>query len=229
MFTNDFTRARQWIDGADALLITASNGLSITEGYNIFADNADFRHYFGTFRDRYGINSLIRGVFTPMAPEDKKAYLDTVHRFLIDDYSGSTVMQDLRRLVQNQDHFILTSNGGTHFQINGFDPDQIFEIEGNFDGLEEGTPEWEAQRTRFLDFVKRRLPDRVVLFELGIGAKNQLIKAPAMSLAAAHPAWQFITMNLPGEINVPQALDARTVALTGDIGENLNRLLTIPQ
>lgn len=226
MLTNDLTRARQWIDGADALLITASNGLSIAEGYNIFADDADFRRYFETFRSRYGVDSLIRGVFTPMAPGDKEAYLDTVHRYLIDDYSDSAVMKNLQQLVQNQDHFILTSNGDTHFQINGFDPQQLFEIEGNFDGLKEGTPEWEAQRTRFLDFVQHRLDRRVVLLELGIGAANQLIKAPTMSLAAAHPAWQFITMNLPGEINVPPALDARTIALTGDISENLSRLVT---
>jgi hypothetical protein len=32
-------------------------------------------------------------------------------------------------------------------------------------------------------------------------------------------------MNMPGEINVPDALADRTVALTGDIGENLRNLL----
>lgn len=35
------------IKDADALLISASNGLSISEGFNIFADNQDFEKYFG--------------------------------------------------------------------------------------------------------------------------------------------------------------------------------------
>lgn len=35
---------------ADAILIGASNGLSIAEGYNIFADNEMFRSQFGSFR-----------------------------------------------------------------------------------------------------------------------------------------------------------------------------------
>ena len=64
-----------------------------------------------------------------------------------------------------------------------------------------------------------------LLFELGIGSRNQLIKAPTMGMAAEYPSWKFITMNMPQEINVPDALADRTMALTGDIGENLRNLL----
>lgn len=46
-------------------------------------------------------------------------------------------------------------------------------------------------------------------------------------MAAEYPSWKFITMNMPREINVPDALADRTVALTGDIGENLRNLLNV--
>lgn len=223
--TNDFKAAKELLDGADAILVTASNGLSIAEGYHIFADNEPYRRYFGKFREKYGTNCLIRGVFTPMSKDDKAEYMATVHRYLIEDYHGSKVMEDLLALLEDKPYFVVTSNGDTHFQMNGFDADRIFEVEGNFDGLEERSAEWEAQRQRFARFVQENKDRNVVLFELGIGSRNGLIKAPAMEMAAGNPTWRFITMNMPQEINVPAALAGRSIALTGDIAANFEALL----
>lgn len=39
---------------ADAVLVTASNGLSISEGLNIFADDAAFDELFGDLKERRG-------------------------------------------------------------------------------------------------------------------------------------------------------------------------------
>lgn len=223
--TNDFREAKRWITEADAILITASNGLSIAEGYHIFADNADYRKYFGKFREKYGTDCLICGVFTPMTEADRAEYMQTVHQYLIDDYSGSEVMKNLLELVKAKLYFIVTSNGDTHFQMNGFDPERIFEVEGNFDGLMERSDQWSAQQQRFSAFVQENAAKRVLLFELGIGSRNQLIKAPTMDIAAKCPTWKFITMNMPHEINVPAILSERTIALTGDIGGNFRALL----
>ena len=38
----NITLAQEWIAQADAILIGASNGLSIAEGYHIFANNEMF-------------------------------------------------------------------------------------------------------------------------------------------------------------------------------------------
>ena len=48
---------------ADAILIGASNGLSITEGLHLFADNAAFERLFGDFKRKYGL--IIPGLFEP--------------------------------------------------------------------------------------------------------------------------------------------------------------------
>lgn len=218
---NDFQKAGQWLAGSDAILITASNGLSIAEGYHIFADNVPFRKYFGKFRSKYGVDCLIRGVFTPMEEKDHADYMRTVHQYMIDDYHGSKVMRNLLKLVQKKPYFIVTSNADTHFQMNGFEVSRIFEVEGNFDGLRERSEAWSAQQQRFSSFIQQYLQKRTVLFELGIGSRNQLIKAPTMDMAANCPTWQYITMNMPGEIRVSDPLSDRTVALTGDIAANL--------
>ena len=42
------------IKEADAILIGASNGLSITEGLHLFADNVAFDELFGDFKQKYG-------------------------------------------------------------------------------------------------------------------------------------------------------------------------------
>ena len=41
------------IKEADAILIGTSNGLSITEGLHLFADNAAFDELFGDFKQKY--------------------------------------------------------------------------------------------------------------------------------------------------------------------------------
>lgn len=217
--------ANQWIKGADALLVSASNGLSIAEGYHIFADNDDFRRYFGDFREKYGIRCLIQGVFVPMPEPEHRRYMEAVRRYMIEDYSGSSVMKDLKALIGEKDYMIVTSNADTHFQMNGFDPEKVFEIEGNFDDLREGSPKWRVQQERCLAFIRRYSDSTVIQLELGIGARNQLIKAPLMNLVARCPNWRFITLNMPGEINILTTIADRALALPGDIGQTFEMLL----
>ncbi len=220
---SDMKQAAQWIREADAVLISASNGLSIAEGYHIFVDNDDFKKYFGYFREKYGIDCLIRGVFAQI-PEHAQ-YMQTVRKYMIEDYAGSQVMKNLLELVKDKEYFIVTSNADTHFQMNGFDPDRIYEVEGNFDGNDMYSPVWQGQQKRFNDFVGRFEGKKVLVLELGIGMRNQMIKKPLMDMVAALPAWRYLTLNMPQEIYVPAAIADRSVALPGDIAKTFEQLL----
>ena len=58
----NITLAQEWIAQADAILIGASNGLSIAEGYHIFANNEMFRRQFGDmhhFLTKYSGKKLV--------------------------------------------------------------------------------------------------------------------------------------------------------------------------
>ena len=59
----NITLAQEWIAQADAILIGASNGLSIAEGYHIFANNEMFRRQFGDMQQQYGFRNVVEGLY----------------------------------------------------------------------------------------------------------------------------------------------------------------------
>ena len=63
MKMNVYQEISQIIKEADGILIGASNGLSIAEGYNIFADDAWFQENMGDFREKYGLRLSLIHIF----------------------------------------------------------------------------------------------------------------------------------------------------------------------
>ncbi len=59
----NITLAQEWIAQADAILIGASNGLSIAEGYHIFANNEMFRSSLATCSSNM-VSEILWKVFT---------------------------------------------------------------------------------------------------------------------------------------------------------------------
>ena len=57
-----YKSAAKEIKEADAILIGASNGLSITEGLHLFADNQAFEELFGDLKQKYGIQCILQGM-----------------------------------------------------------------------------------------------------------------------------------------------------------------------
>ena len=119
-------KAVQAIRQADALLVGASNGLSIAEGYHIFAGNEMFRRQFGDFQQKYGIRNVIEGCFFHYPQEkDRQEFMDRLVRHWVKDYRPSQIMKDLLAIVGDKDYFFLTSNADTHLELSGFAPDKV--------------------------------------------------------------------------------------------------------
>lgn len=217
-------KAKEALKNADAILIGASNGLSISEGYNIFADNDMFRSQFGDFRERYGIRSVLDGVFAKhMSQEDYKQYVQRLVRLWVDDYVPSEVMTDLRTIVGDKPCLVLTTNADEHLEKAGFPADDVWEIEGTFRDLIKGdAPENKQELVN--EFLTRWHGKRIVLLELGIGSRNRLIKLPMMQLAAREQNATYITLNLPHEIYVPDEIATKSIALPGDLANTLKML-----
>ena len=194
-------KAKAAIREADAILVGASNGLSIAEGYNIFANNGMFKAQFGDFERLYGIRSVIEGSFFPDISV-RKDFLDRLVKLWVTDYVPSDVMKNLVLLIGDKPYFIITSNADTHLELSGFDEDRVFEVEGTFiDAAQNRRP---ADKSEALhEFISRYHDCRIVILELGIGSRNTLIKQPLMQLAASLPGATYITLNLPHEIHVP--------------------------
>ncbi|WP_414049095.1 hypothetical protein [Macrococcus animalis] len=227
MNTNNYALAKAWLQDADVILISASNGLSISEGYHIFADNEDFKTYFNHFRTTYGVRNIVQGLFYPYPNEsERRAFYETVIQYMIKDYDGSEVFTDLKAIIGEKDYFVVTSNGDTHFQMNGFDVTRLFEIEGNFyTGLSGDMRHIEVQKEKFHSFLSKYHHKKVVVLELGIGMRNQMIKAPLMNLVSTERNFQYITLNLQQEIYIPVVIEDKSIALTGPINKTFKELL----
>ena len=118
---------------ADAILIGASNGLSITEGLHLFADNAAYERLFGDFKQKYGLECILQGMMAGWPSEEEKwAFWTRLIHHYCGQYQPTLVMNDLKAIVGEKDYFVVTSNGEGHFELCGFDPTKIYEIEGNW-------------------------------------------------------------------------------------------------
>lgn len=217
-------KAKSALHSADAILIGASNGLSISEGYNIFADNEMFRSQFGDFRTRYGIHSVLDGVFAKhLTAEDHQEYMHRLVRLWTDDYTPTDVMTDLRAIVGDKPYFILTTNADEHLEKAGFAHDAVWEIEGTFRDYLHGTSPQDKQPL-LTNFLNRWSEKKLVILELGIGSRNRLIKLPLMQLTMKEPNATYITLNLVHEIYIPEEIAGKSIALPGDIAATLKSL-----
>lgn len=259
---------------ADAILIGASNGLSITEGLHLFADNAAFEDLFGDFKRKYGLRCILQGMMAQWPSDEKKwAFWARLIHHYCGQYRPTPVMQDLKAIVGDKDYFVVTSNGECHFELCGFAPDKIFEIEGNwltmqcarpchdtrYPSLELAEklaaaeredhvptellprcpkcggpmdihmgagqrmiPDTQAQR-HYEEFLENYHGKKLVVLELGIGWRNQLIKAPLMRLVDREPNATYVTINL-GEVYIADEIKEKSFGLDGRLDELLPAL-----
>ena len=220
----EIQRAAQGIKDADALLIGASNGLSIAEGYHIFANNEMFCRQFGDIQQKYGIRCVIEGCFFHYPCEaDRREFLHRLIQYWVTDYRPSQVMKDLLAVVGDKDYFILTSNADTHLELSGFTPGKVFEVEGTFEDMLHNRPMQDKSQEANA-FLNRYHGKRLAILELGIGSRNRLIKLPLMQLAAREPQATYITLNLAQELYIPNELTHKSIGLAGDIAVILQKL-----
>lgn len=264
----------QKLEEADAVLIGASNGLSISEGLHLFADNQAFEELFGDLKRKYGLSCILQGMGARWPSEEEKwGFWSRLISHYCGKYQETQVMTDLKKVIEKKDYFVITSNGECHFELCGFNPKKIYEIEGNWltiqcasrchDKLypwadlaekmatqEKGgkipsamiprcpicggpmqvhmemddnfIPDTKG-RKHLEDFLERYHGRKLVILELGIGWRNQLIKAPLMRLTAGEPKAFYVTVNL-GEIFIPDEIREKSRGLDGDMAKILHEL-----
>ena len=127
---NVYQEISQIIKEADGILIGASNGLSIAEGYNIFADDAWFQENMGDFREKYGLCCVLHGFSVPMKVEEKWAFVSRLVKAKAMQDEPSEIMKNIYALVKDKEYFVVTSNAEDHFVPAGFEADRVFEMEG---------------------------------------------------------------------------------------------------
>lgn len=92
-----------------------------------------FEKYFSDFHKKYGIRDIYSGGFYPYKTlEEYWAWWSRhiyVNRY---DVPAGKPYTDLRELVRDKDHFVLTTNVDHQFQLAGFDKKRLFYTQGDY-------------------------------------------------------------------------------------------------
>ena len=124
-------RLQTALQDCDSVVIGAGAGLSTSAGFVYTGER--FEKYFSDFAAKYGIQDMYSGGFYPFAtPEEFWAYWS---RYIyINRYQDAPkpVYEDLFKLVQDKDYFIITTNVDHCFQKAGFDKKRLFYTQGDY-------------------------------------------------------------------------------------------------
>ena len=115
----------------DAVVIGAGAGLSTAAGFTYTGER--FEKYFSDFAAKYDIKDMYSGGFYPFAtPEEHWAYWSRyiyINRYMD---APKPVYDDILKLVQNKDYFVITTNVDHCFQKAGFDKKRLFYTQGDY-------------------------------------------------------------------------------------------------
>lgn len=128
---DNIKKLREWIRNADAIVIGAGAGLSTSAG--IVYDGNRFFDNFKDFIDRYGLTDMYTsGFYRFKTQEEKWAYWSrhiVLNRY---EVGPTSVYEDLKDIVSDKEHFVITTNADHQFWISGFDDINIFATQGDY-------------------------------------------------------------------------------------------------
>lgn len=116
---------------ADVVIVGAGAGLSSAAGFTYGGER--FKRYFSDFEAKYGFHDMYSGGFYPFPTREE--YWAYWSRFIfINRYQDAPkpVYDDLLRLLQDKDYFVLTTNVDHCFQKAGFDKKRLFYTQGDY-------------------------------------------------------------------------------------------------
>lgn len=131
MSNKDVQLAHKWVEEADEILVTASNGFAISEGLNLFANDEKLREVLGDLVDKYHLTSILMA-FSYKYPNrlDYWRMAARITEYYSYNYQPSKYMKQLQKIIADRPYFIWTSNTDHHFVQAGFK--NVFEIESNW-------------------------------------------------------------------------------------------------
>lgn len=126
------SKLKQALDSAEAVVIGAGAGLSTSAGFTYSGER--LKKYFGDFVDKYNIPDMYSGGFMVMKlpPEESWAYWSRyiyINRYMD---PPKPVYNELLKLVQDKDYFVITTNVDHCFQKAGFDKHRLFYTQGDY-------------------------------------------------------------------------------------------------
>lgn len=206
---------------ADLVIIGASNGLDMAEGLNLFCADTHFREAYGDLAQTDGIGCILQGLASPDASV-RRRWAERFHQKEYLEYEPSPLMNELRRLTEHADTFVITCNIDGHFVRAGFNENRVLETEGG--GIRTSIDERrlahpDALATAQLEELERLVQahrnGRVAILELGVGLRNGIIKHMLAQMANVCEHATYIVFNY-SQAMAPDA-SCETILVDGDM------------
>lgn len=124
-------RLKATLQDCDAVVIGAGAGLSTAAGFTYTGER--FEQHFSDFSQKYGIQDMYSGGFYPF-PTMKEFWAYWSRYIYINRYMDAPkpVYDDLLKLVQDKDYFVITTNVDHCFQKASFDKKRLFYTQGDY-------------------------------------------------------------------------------------------------
>ena len=133
MSREERAHATDLLRSADAVVIAASNGFDIADGYNQFSCDVEFLRVFGDLHRANGLTSILQGLMARWPSQKLRwEFLSRLIAYGYRDYEPSPVMRVLDRLTSRVPRFVVTCNCNGRFERAGFSPDCLMETEGSY-------------------------------------------------------------------------------------------------
>ena len=124
-------KLRRALSESEAIIIGAGAGLSTSAGF--VYDGERFHKYFADFEAKYDFHDMYSGGFYPYETQEEKwAYWS--RNIFINRYCDipKPVYENLLKIVDGKNYFVLTTNVDHCFQKAGFDKSRLFYTQGDY-------------------------------------------------------------------------------------------------
>jgi NAD-dependent SIR2 family protein deacetylase len=130
-YSNDIQKLKQKIDEADSIIIGAGAGLSTSAGFVYNGER--FEKYFSDFKEKYVFSDMYAGGFySYKTPNEFWAFWS--RNIFVNRYMDApiNVYDNLLKIVDGKDYFVITTNVDHCFQKSGFDKKRLFYTQGDY-------------------------------------------------------------------------------------------------
>lgn len=128
---DNIQKLHQAILSSDAIVVGAGAGLSTSAGFTYSGER--FQQHFADFIGKYGFTDMYSAGFYPFPTEEEHWAYWSRHIYY-NRYvpAPKPVYDNLLKLLQEKDYFVITTNVDHQFQKAGFDKQRLFYTQGDY-------------------------------------------------------------------------------------------------
>jgi len=127
----EIEKLRKALQSADAIVVGAGAGLSTSAGFTYSGER--FERHFADFIRQYGFTDMYSAGFYPF-PSEEEHWAYWSRHIYYNRYvpAPKPVYDNLLKLLQEKDYFVITTNVDHQFQKAGFDKQRLFYTQGDY-------------------------------------------------------------------------------------------------